>query len=701
MNPDERKALWRWVFAAMAAAAVVLGFGGFLAQDGWRVGWAELHGAAISTLQLFVMNVGSERLTTPATQLASLMAPLSAAGVVVLAFIERIIRRARFALLALRPPAELFIGCGDTAAAIRVAERLHSVQLQRELRDGQSGVAVTSGNRVQTPRREMGRVVGLDCLAETPLERDEPNAWLFVGDALSVEYLRAVNAARALKVWVLTGEDLRNLEIAARLIAERQRSAAATPGVVQTMVSTLRRIAGGRLRTGGCDLPTDGREQVVFVSVHDSTLARAKESLQAMTLARTRIEYFDLPRLVARRLVQLHPPPFPSPFGAPATQRPRLHLCIVGGSSFAPALLVHAARHCVYSEDPAACVQLSWICTDASQRLQELYLRYPALDPANARRTSSPGDPAIGELLPMARIVALDAHPSFVTPAQWLSAQEETPFAMVYVTADNDLLTMDATRRALAVEDVCASLEPTPRTMQARRGKIVACLTDVRSRAGSNRSLLPDSVAQFNVFEVCFSAGEPYPGERADRLARIIHLAYSARDARFPTNEERQAATKRWKAETDDFRWSSRYSADHIAVKLAVLGRSVESVRLEGSSCRGSDTRLVLRDLLEQPDVLELLMRLEHRRFIVERLLDGWLPVRRTGRPEGDAPSGLPYAAEAAPFTQKRYLRLNATIVPYDALTNEDRGLDRQMIRAIPACLSAALEEPVRMDRGA
>ncbi|MBN9460604.1 MAG: hypothetical protein J0H00_05190 [Burkholderiales bacterium] len=635
LTPRQRAALWRWGFVVLGLAALVLGFCGFMAQAGWSWDRFHVHDALFKAVQLFALAVSVKELENPATQLASVLAPASTAATLWLAFLGRIRRRWRFLLLVWRPAGELFLGGGETAAAI-VAQRGAGRSAGHDAGRGGGGT-----DPAGAAGRDEAPVVGLDPAADTPLERrlraTRTPGYVIRGDAQSPDYLNAVNAGAARKVWVLAGDDLRNIAIARRVIAMRER-------------------IGAR------------GEATIIVSVREPALAHASAELWRPRPGLARIEYFDLPRRAARRLLQAHPPPYPTlaPDGQAAARAP--HLCIVGTSDLAPALLVHAALHCVVHEDPAHCLRVTWIGPDASARMAALHRRHPALDPANAARDGRPGDPLLAGLLPLAQIVALDADPAQLAPRQWLELQHEAPFSKVYVTAGHELATRAALQRVQAVQDVCAALGHPA-------AEVVACL-------GEGGAVAP-SVRRFDALSECFVAGEAYPGERRDALARIVHLAYVAGDPGAATPDQRRAAEAGWTAQTDDLRWSSRCSADHIEVKLALLGLSRDTVRLEAAD---PGTQPLLDEALAHPPTLQRLMRIEHRRFLAERLLGGWLPLPEPGAAAPAPPSGLPYDGAEA-LTQKAYLRLNRTLVAFDALSEEQKRFDREIIQAIPACL--------------
>ncbi|MFO1298949.1 MAG: hypothetical protein U1F17_00855 [Burkholderiaceae bacterium] len=249
-------------------------------------------------------------------------------------------------------------------------------------------------------------------------------------------------------------------------------------------------------------------------------------------------------------------------------------------------------------------------------------------------------------------------------------------------TAANDLLTRGAALRVQAVQDVCASLDG-PACRWSR-----ACTTG-RARPASTTTAHLD-VARCALSE-CLAGGEAYPGERADVLAKIVHLAYDVGDVDAATANDRARADARWAAETDEFRWSSRAAADHAGVKLALLGVSSETARLDDAD---PGTQPLLSAMLADETTLQRLMRIEHRRFVAERLLEGWLPLPAASSRTADNPGGLPYDGEG--LTQKTLLRLNRTLVAFDALTDAQKQFDRRIIEAIPGCLREARRRSTR-----
>ncbi|MFO1298951.1 MAG: hypothetical protein U1F17_00865 [Burkholderiaceae bacterium] len=181
LTPRQRAALWRWGFLALGLVALLLGFRLHRAV-GMGLDRPHVHDALFKTVRSCSRwRSRSSTSRTPATQLASLLAPAATAGTLWLAFFGRILRRWQFFRLGWRPADDLFTGRGETAAAIAVRRN--------------AGPA----------RGNAPRIVGLDVVTDTPqraLREAGTRAPVFRGDARSRDYLDAVNAAGAARrVW--------------------------------------------------------------------------------------------------------------------------------------------------------------------------------------------------------------------------------------------------------------------------------------------------------------------------------------------------------------------------------------------------------------------------------------------------------------------------------------------------------------------
>lgn len=132
-------------------------------------------------------------------------------------------------------------------------------------------------------------------------------------------------------------------------------------------------------------------------------------------------------------------------------------------------------------------------------------------------------------------------------------------------------------------------------------------------------------------------------GDR-DRLARLVHDDYLAGGA------SGESALP-WSALKETYRQASRNQADHLEAKLAAAG-----CRLIADAGRASPFAFT-------PAEVETLADMEHRRWCVDRWLDGWIfgPVKDSVR------------------------RTHPALLPYDQLSEEVKEYDRRAVRNLPA----------------
>ncbi|MGA7919088.1 MAG: hypothetical protein WCA38_05400 [Candidatus Acidiferrales bacterium] len=99
-------------------------------------------------------------------------------------------------------------------------------------------------------------------------------------------------------------------------------------------------------------------------------------------------------------------------------------------------------------------------------------------------------------------------------------------------------------------------------------------------------------------------------GDDLDRQARALHEHHVR-----GTSADPKVFT--WDAIDDDLLDSNRQAADHIPVKLRAIG--CHAVR-KGEDDPGTPVTKFT------PDEVELLAKMEHRRWMAERFLAGWCP---------------------------------------------------------------------------
>ena len=280
-----------------------------------------------------------------------------------------------------------------------------------------------------------------------------------------------------------------------------------------------------------------------------------------------RIEYFDAERLAARRLFQTYGPEFSSPEDAP------LHLAVLGTGACARAIVLHAIEHLVLHEDPAKSVQISWFGSNAAQQWADLQHEYPTLN------ASLPPANTVQAMLPLAQVTPFDVDEQSLPLGLWQQAQTmRKRFAIVLVAGDDTVRTAMAARQATRLERASG--------YTVDQGvRVVACFYGSPIRVEGQASSFEDQVAHnsgfksFRSLEGLLSHGESYPGMEDDKTSGVL---------RKPGDSE-------WNL------WSRRKEKDHQRLVAARL------------KCNGT-----LDDRIKG---------IEHRRYLVERLLDGWLPI--------------------------------------------------------------------------
>lgn len=632
---DRNARLLRVALPLVAVAAFALGLWHFLfladacAPDGAvrsRPAWVWLYESGFHALQLFVVGVAPQELCTVPGRLASVLAPATAVGAAVALLGQRLVRSWRIVCLQLAPAHAIFLGGGATAASI----------------------ALRMFGRGVPPRRH--KIVCVDRSAGSALaavigELRAADAFDWRADALSGGALSDLNVAGAQQVWVLTGSDLCNLEIARRLL-ERRRSAHVAPA----------------------------KPPWLRVSVRDPRLLRAHARLDPAAGGGS-LMLFDMERIAARRLLLQHPPAIPRVTLAGEPERP-LHVAVIGDDTLAESIVEQAIAHLVHGERPADCLRVTLIGEDASAARQRLERRFPVLDAQ--RRFDAP----LAALLPIAVLAAHDCEPTQLLPDDWRRLQQQTPFAVVYATHAVDLHAVAAALRAATLRDLDAPLWPSARSPASAR-PIVACL---RQGAGGEAAFLPGKrgapalpagLSLFRIYEDSLDPDDGYPGEKQDQRAMLINLLYARTpgDLAHLGHDERMALARSLWFDNDAsgmprtpevFRWSSRRAADHVPVKLATLGLALDLVDAAQADAAHADAGPAAgaREAagLEPAQHLAWLERLEHRRFVVERLLEGWLPDDEAAADDAGRPSALREA------DRKRTLHLNRTLVPFERL---------------------------------
>ncbi|AGX86378.1 NAD-binding protein [Candidatus Symbiobacter mobilis] len=483
--------------------------------------------------------------------------------------------------------------------------------------------------------------------------RRSRTASLIQADATQHRVVCQLPLHRASTVYILTGDDHRNALVARQVISRIRAIRAAKP-------------------------------PIVVVGVTDPSLALlASTDPELQGIEQCQVFWFDWYAGAARALLEKYPPIGGHTGGC------SIHIGFVGSGALLHALVLHAIQQCIGSEDDVPSIT---IFTDDTAALDRLFLQYPALRPDAQACNAYQG------VTPIARIHHIPMAPGVADPAAIMAAEcRHGPLHKIYVAVESDDLCLET----------AAHLRQTAEALD-RRYAVVCCVQGARfghrseyeaivltNGSGSTPAGVEPRYAGIGFFHAVsdqISPGECYPGSDLDTLAKLIHLVYTRMgnlDWLWQSSplDLHKAAEEAWEP-IDTLDWSNRYAADHLFVKLRLLGFVLERIPRGDArmlASRGVDVSL-LADL--KTAVLarsEELQRLEHRRFCVERLLSGWLWARPT--------------ADRALVRERKARWLNATLVPYDALPAEERHKNQASIEAIPGIVRAVTALPVRISR--
>jgi hypothetical protein len=169
----------------------------------------------------------------------------------------------------------------------------------------------------------------------------------------------------------------------------------------------------------------------------------------------------------------------------------------------------------------------------------------------------------------------------------------------------------------------------------------------------------------FGMIEHCFSS-EVLENKLNEDLARAMHEEYRLERIgdiqRGCDGPGRDIATQKWEDLDDGLKDSNQQQADHVDIKLHVLG--LERVNI-------ADPRPAVDSF--DPGEIELLAEMEHNRWNAERWLKDWAPG------PGDKPR-----------------RVTPYLVPWSELPENIKKYDRKTVGKIPDFLRAVNQKACR-----
>jgi len=339
-----------------------------------------------------------------------------------------------------------------------------------------------------------------------------------------------------------------------------------------------------RVRARSPDSP-HARPLLCHVHLSDVDLRSSLQPVFAKGDGGVTLRFFDLFDLEVRRLLRED---LPLDGGGIAEDDPRqAHLVILGFGRMGRALALRAAQIGHFANGRR--LRISVIDRHAETQEAALLFRYPRF--------------------------------TEVCDLQFHNLQAETPRARQLLeqwccdqgTITSVAICFDNEPRALEMAlQLQSALHPcrVPVAIRMARQSGLARLLQEEHRSGGMGRL--SHIQPFGMYEDCCHPESLAQGME-DRLARGIHADYVLRRRQEGVTPEKDPALLDWEDLDEGFRESSRQQAAHVFVKL----RSIGYEAAEQSDPRPAVTAF-------QPEQVELLARIEHARWVAERILAGW-----------------------------------------------------------------------------
>ncbi|MBN1955318.1 MAG: NAD-binding protein [Anaerolineae bacterium] len=352
------------------------------------------------------------------------------------------------------------------------------------------------------------------------------------------------------------------------------------------------------------------------------TLLRERE-IAGNQSERFRVSFFNVFDSGARTLLREHPP-FDRPAGVPA------HILVVGLGQMGENLVVQIAREWYLQRpDAGERLRLTIVDCEAERKTESLFLRYPQLEKSCDLVAHS-----------------MDVRwPDFQRADFLFNAAGDCDVSIAYVCFDDDSLGLSAAlvlrqRTRQVSMPIVVRME-----QEAGLGMLLGEMDDgddefenLRAFGLLDRTCTPEWVL----------------GGTREMIARAIHQDYLRRHAADPSFADPARAP--WERLSPQYQESCRRQAGHLGHKLKAVGCGVapltdwDAERFEFTAGE-----------------IERMARLEHQRWMDDRLRDGWTLGPR--RPEK---------------------KTNPHLVSWEQLPEEVKDLNRDMMRGLPTFLARA-----------
>ena len=377
-----------------------------------------------------------------------------------------------------------------------------------------------------------------------------------------------------------------------------------------------------------------------FVQLADVDLRASLHRTASVADQHCRVRFFDLFDAAARRLllepVHLPSNPLQRPIdhgGIGPDETRQVHLVILGFGQMGRTIAVRAAQLGHFANGKQ--IHISVIDRDATRHEQSLLFRYPAFSKA----------------------CHIEFHHLEVESKQALEllhrcCADKGSATSIVLSFDQDSLALEV---ALRLFPLVKEFDIPVAVRMSHKSGFASLLEE-----GVARQNLRFHLRGFGMVED-FCNGDVLDDPVNESLARTIHEEFRRKrlqEGRDPSSR----SILPWSDLDDDFKDSNRQQADHMAIKLQGIG----CVRAPVDDPRPAVERF-------EDSEVEIMAKMEHCRWISERLLSGGIAESKHDRSNDPCPS-----------------------VPWMQLSNNYKEYNREIVRLIPTLLSGIGEKACR-----
>lgn len=343
-----------------------------------------------------------------------------------------------------------------------------------------------------------------------------------------------------------------------------------------------------------------------------------------------RLSFFNIYESGARALLNAHPPSG----SATDPTAPLPHILIVGMGRLGKSLLINAAKRWRNSSNAVnGKLRISIVDRMASRRRESLIVSYPQLE-------------KVCELRPL----DMDADsPEFERGEFLYEPDGRCEVSGIYVCLGDEPAALTAALKL----NRCLKPLKIPIVVRMNLGGGLSTLLQ-KSNEGDMR---PGNVHAFPMLEATCTPESIWGGSINEMLARAIHEDYVRNAIKRGDTPQTNPSMAPWDNLPPNLKESNRNQAEYITVKLRQLGYDFDMT---------TDWDRPPLEFTAQE--VEEMAKMEHIRFVDERLREGWKlgPVKDSEK------------------------KISPTLIPWGELSEMEKDKDRDPVRAIPALLAKA-----------